>query len=105
MEREQLLQEYEATLNSLIEKTKFVYSEKFFALDDFEKQNYQRDKTTTEGHLSTLCNLLWSDKNRASGGFSDLFPLMLISTMFGSSGLLNSSGSTTQQKALEDRAD
>lgn len=82
MEREKLLQEYEATLDSLIEKTKFVYSEDFYELDDFEKQKYTKDKLATEGHLNTLCSLLWSNTPQF-GNVSDFISLGIISSMFG----------------------
>lgn len=83
MEREKLIKEYEATLESLVEKTKFVYSEAFYALDEFEKQKYTKDKMATEGHLWTLCNLLWG-KTQQIGSVTDLFALGIISSMFGS---------------------
>lgn len=86
MEREKLLREYEVTLESLVEKTKFVYSEDFYNLDDFDKQKYQKDKIATETHLSTLCNLLWGAKIQfGSGGLTDMFALGIISSMFGTS--------------------
>lgn len=82
MEKEKLLKEYEATLESLIEKTKFVYSNEFYALDEFEKQKFVKDKMATEGHLGTLCNLIWS-KTPQVGSVTDLFALGIISSMFG----------------------
>ena len=84
MDRERLLGEHKATLESLEEKTRFVYSEAFYALDDSEKQMYMKDKMATEGHLNTLSNLLWS-KAPQFGGISDFFALGIISSMFGSS--------------------
>jgi len=83
MEREKLLKEYEATLESLIEKTKFVYSEEFYTLDEIEKQKYTKDKLATEGHLGTLCNILWGKNQFSMGGMSDLFALGIIGSMFG----------------------
>lgn len=83
MGKEKLIKEYEATLESLIEKTKFVYSEEFYALDDIEKQKYTKDKLATEGHLGTLSNLLWGKTQFANGGMSDLFALGIIGSMFG----------------------
>ena len=83
MEREKLLEEYNVTLESLVEKTKFVYSEKFYELDEFDKQKYQKDKIATETHLSTLCNLLWGAKVQFSGGIADMFTLGIIGSMFG----------------------
>lgn len=101
MERERLLQEYEATLDSLVEKTKFVYSKDFYALDEFDKQKYQKDKVATEGHLSTLCNLLWGEKFQMAGGFADLFPLVLMSTMFGCGSGFGVPASTDPVRTLE----
>lgn len=87
MEREKLLEEYKVTLESLVEKTKYVYSEGFYALDEFDKQKFQKDKMATEAHLGTLCNLLWGNKFQLNGGgLYDLFGLSLIGSMFGSCG-------------------
>jgi len=87
MEKEKLLKEYEATLESLIEKTKFVYSNEFYALDEFEKQKYQKDKMATEAHLGTLCNLLWGEKYQfGNNGLFDLFGLGIIGSMFNGGG-------------------
>ncbi len=100
MKKEKLLQECKATLESLIEKTKFTYSEKFFQLDDFEKQKYQKDKMATETHLSTLCNILWGEKTSTGmGGVYNLFALGLIGGMFG--GLNPSSNTNCFNKELE----
>ncbi len=82
MEKEKLLKEYEATLNSLVEKTKFVYSEEFYKLDESEKQKYQKDKMATEGHLSTLCALLWG-KTPQINSITDLFAMSIIGSMLG----------------------
>lgn len=83
MEKEKMMQEYEVTLNSLVEKTKFIYSAEFYALDEFEKQKYNKDKMATEAHLGTLCNVLWGEKiPQFGGGLSDIFALSLISSMF-----------------------
>ena len=94
MEREKLLEEYKVTLESLVEKTRFVYSEEFYTLDEFEKQKYSKDKLATEGHLSALCNLLWAKSPFATGGMSDMFALGIISSMFSGGGLFPSSPST-----------
>ena len=83
MDREKLLEEYKVTLESLVEKTKFVYSEEFYKLDDFDKQKYQKDKMATETHLSTLSNLLWGGKFQVNGGLSDMFALGIIGSLFG----------------------
>ena len=82
MEREKLLEEYKVTLDSLVEKTKFCYSEEFYKLDEFDKKKYQSDKVATEGHLSTLCNLLWGAKFQVNG-LSDMMGLTLLSYMLG----------------------
>lgn len=86
MERDKLIEECKATLESLVEKTKFCYSEEFYKLDDSEKQKYQKDKMATEGHLGTLCNLLWGDKVQFSGGLSDIFAFSIISSIFNGGG-------------------
>lgn len=83
MEREKLLEEYKVTLDSLVEKTKFCYSEEFYKLDEFDKKKYQNDKMATEGHLSTLCNLLWGAKFQMNG-LSDMMGLSFLSLMLGS---------------------
>lgn len=82
MEKEKLLEEYKVTLESLVEKTKFCYSEEFYKLDEFDKQKYQKDKMATEGHLSTLCNLLWGAKIQLNSGLADMFALSIIGSMF-----------------------
>ena len=86
MEREKLLEEYKVTLDSLVEKTKFVYSEEFYKLDDFDKQKYHKDKMTTEAHLSTLCELLWGKKMQFDNGLGNMFALGLLSSMFSGGG-------------------
>lgn len=83
MEREKLLEEYKVTLESIVEKTKFVYSEEFYKLDEFEKQKYNKDKMTTEAHLSTLCELLWGKKMQFDNGLGNMFALGILSSMFG----------------------
>lgn len=83
MEREKLLEECKVTLESLVEKTKFCYSEAFYKLDEFDKKKYQNDKMTTEAHLGTLCNLLWGEKFQfGNNGLFDLFGLGIIGSMF-----------------------
>ena len=99
MKRENLIEEYNVTLESLIEKTKFVYSEEFYELDEFDKQKYHKDKMTTEAHLGTLCNLLWGDKFQlGNNGLSDLFGLGFICSMFNGGGL---GGSTPSMDYLK----
>lgn len=39
MEREKLLEEYKVVLDCLVEKSKFVYSEEFYKLDEFENKS------------------------------------------------------------------
>lgn len=82
MERERLLEEYKVTLGCFVEKTKFVYSEAFYALDEFERQKYTKDKMATEAHLSTLCELLWSNTIKLDNGLGGLFGLTLLNFMF-----------------------
>lgn len=94
MEIEKLLNEYKVTLESLVEKTKFVYSEEFYKLNEFEKQKYTKDKMATETHLSTLCNLLWGGKVQFCGGLSDMFALGIIGSMFGGGNFMNPSPSS-----------
>lgn len=87
MKRENLIEEYNVTLESLVEKTKFIYSEEFYELDEFEKKKYQNDKMTTEAHLGTLCNLLWGEKFQlGNNGLFDLFGLGIIGSMFNAGG-------------------
>ncbi len=93
MKREKLLDEYKVTLESLVEKTRFVYSEEFYKLDEFDKQKYQKDKMATEGHLSTLCNLLWCEKAQLNCGLADIFALSLIGSMFNGGGFGGSASS------------
>ena len=102
MEREKLLEEYKVTLESLVEKTKFCYSEEFYKLDEFEKQKYQKDKMATEGHLSTLCNILWGAKIQLNSGLADMFALGIISSMFGGGWGSPSTGTDYLKKALDD---
>ena len=94
MEREKLLREYEVTLDSLIEKNKFVYSEQFYALDEFEKQKYTKDKMATESHLNSLCDLLWGAKLDGQNGLGNLFALSLLSYMFSGCGGFGSTSNT-----------
>ena len=106
MKKEDLLQEYGELLNVLVEKTKFIYSEEFYALSDFEKQKYTKDKMATEGHLNTLCNLLWSETPQF-GSIADYFGLALISSMFGNNSGFGSltSGTDLLKKELENAND
>ncbi len=99
MEREKLLEEYKVTLESLVEKTKFCYSEEFYKLDDFEKQKYQKDKMATEGHLSTLCNLLWGAKIQLNSGLADMFAFSMLGSMFNGGGF----GSMPPMPKLEEK--
>lgn len=102
MEREKLLKEYEVTLNSLVEKTKFVYSSEFYKLDEFEKQKYTKDKMTTEAHLSTLCELLWGKKVQFDNGLGNMFALGILSSMFGGGWGSPSAGTDYLKKALDE---
>lgn len=82
MQREKLLEEYKVTLESLVAKTEFIYSEEFYKLDEFEKQKYNKDKMTTEAHISTLCELLWGKKAQFDNGLGNMFAFGLLSSMF-----------------------
>lgn len=105
MEREKLLQEQKATLESLVEKTRFVYSDEFYKLDEFDKQKYTKDKMATETHLGTLSNILWGEKIPQFGGsLTDMFALGILSSMFGTP--WSSSSSTTtgfENKSIEEQ--
>ena len=104
MEREKLLEEYKVTLESLVEKTKFVYSEEFYKLDEFDKQKYTKDKMTTEAHLSTLCELLWGSKGQIDNGLGNFFGLALLGSMFNYGGGFGSSFPSTDflKKTLDE---
>lgn len=103
MEREKFLNEHKATLESLIEKVRFVYSQEYYNLDEFEKQKYNKDKMATEAHLGTLSNILWG-KTPQINGMSDMFLLGLMGAMFnGCSGF--GSTPTTSSGVLNDNAD
>ena len=103
MEREKLLEEYKVTLKSLVEKTKFCYSEEFYKLDEFDKKKYQNDKMTTEAHLGTLCNLLWGEKLQfGNSGLFDLFGLGIIGSMFSGGCFGNSSSGVDYLKKTLD---
>lgn len=93
MEREKLLAEYRATLESLIEKTKYVYSKNFYELDEITKEKYVKDKMATEGHLNTLCSLLWNGKPTLDNGLMNLFGLGILGSMFNYGGFGSSSSS------------
>ena len=102
MEREKLLEEYKVTLESLVSKTEFIYSEEFYKLDEFEKQKYNKDKMTTEAHLSTLCELLWGKKIQFDNGLGNMFALGILSSMFGGGWGSPSTGTDYLKKALDD---
>lgn len=102
MEREKLLEEYKITLESLVSKTEFIYSEEFYKLDEFEKQKYNKDKMTTEAHLSTLCELLWGKKMQFDNGLGNMFALGILSSMFGGGWGSPSTGTDYLKKALDE---
>lgn len=102
MERKKLLEEYKVTLESLVSKTEFVYSEEFYKLDEFEKQKYNKDKMTTEAHLSTLCELLWGKKMQFDNGLGSMFALGILSSMFGGGWGSPSTGADYLKKALDE---
>ena len=104
MEREKLLEEYKVTLESLVSKTEFIYSEEFYKLDDFDKQKYNKDKMTTEAHLSTLCELLWGAKIQLNSSLVDMFALGIIGSMFGGGGFGNPNQNADYlKKCLEEK--
>ena len=106
MEKEKLLEEYKVTLESLVSKTEFIYSEEFYKLDEFEKQKYQKDKVATEAHLGTLCNLLWGEKFQfGNNGLFDLFSLGIIGSMFNGGGFGSSTPSMDYLKKTLDEND
>ena len=102
MEREKLLEEYKVTLESLVSKTEFIYSEEFYKLDEFEKQKYNKDKMTTEAHLSTLCELLWGKKMQFDNGLGNMFALGILSSMFGGGWGSPSTGTDYLKKTLDE---
>jgi len=102
MEREKLLEEYKVTLESLVSKTEFIYSEEFYKLDEFDKQKYNKDKMTTEAHLSTLCELLWGKKMQFDNGLGNMFALGILSSMFGGGWGSPSTGTDYLKKALDE---
>lgn len=103
MEREKLLQEHKATLESLAEKTKFVYSEDFYRMNEFDKQKYIRDKMATEAHLNSLSNLLWNMTYQVNS-LTDLVGLGIISSILGSSnyGTIPSSFPSLKEEVKEE---
>jgi hypothetical protein len=102
MEREKLLEEYKATLDSLIEKTKYVYSSDFYELDEITKEKYIKDKMATEGHLNTLCSLLWNNKPTLDNGLMNLFGLGIIGSMLNYGGFGSSTPNTDFLKKTTD---
>lgn len=105
MDKEKLMAEYSATLESLIEKTKFVYSEEYYSLDEFDKQKFQKNKMATEAHLSTLCEMIWGKKTLFDNGLSNMLALSILSSMFGYGGCLGSpNGVDHIKKTLDEDA-
>ena len=105
MERETLLKEHKDLVNTLLEKTQFIYSEEFYALTETEKQKYIKDKMTTEAHLSTLCELLWGKKMQFDNGLGNMFALGLLSSMFSGGGFGSPSPSIDYLKKTLDEKD
>lgn len=103
MKKEKLLEEYKVTLESLVSKTEFIYSEEFYKLDEFEKQKYNKDKMTTEAHLSTLCELLWGKKMQFDNGLGSMFALGILSSMFGGGWGSQSTGMDYLKKTLDEK--
>ena len=103
MPRGKLLDECKVTLESLVSKTEFIYSEEFYRLDEFEKQKYNKDKMTTEAHLSTLCELLWGKKMQFDNGLGNMFALGILSSMFGGGWVNPSTGTDYLKKTLDEK--
>jgi len=95
------MNEHKELVQTLLEKTKFIYSKEFYTLDETEKQKYIKDKMATEGHLSTLSNLLWCKQPQANG-LGDFFALSLISSMFGNGFSSSMSPSVESMKVKTD---
>ena len=87
MEKWQLLHEQSNLVESLTEKTKFLYSEKFYSLSLQERQKYANEKFAEEAHLKALSALLWDNDSTPSTSLVDMFSLGLIGSMFNSSSL------------------
>ena len=105
MEKINLEKEHKELVESLIEKTRFIYSEDYYSLDEFEKQKFTRDKMATEAHLNSLSALLWC-KVPQINGIPDMFALGLISSMFGGNLLGgNSTPSVLKVNESEERPD
>lgn len=62
MDKKKLLKEHKHLKVSLINKIKFIYSKEFYKLSEEEQKQYMINKSSTEGNLATLSNLLYSDK-------------------------------------------
>lgn len=86
MEKEKLIKEHSFTLESLLEKEKFVYSEEFYNLDENEKKKVIDNKMANEAYLKSLSNTLWSDDVNTNS--FDPFGLLLFAMMFGYSGTM-----------------
>ena len=104
MEREKLLEEYKMLLDVLVEKIKFMYSKDYYELTEFEKQKINNDKVATEGHLSALCERLWSDKLAPASSLGNMFAIGLLSSMFSGGGFGSSSSSMDYLKKELDKA-
>lgn len=62
----------------LIEKTKFVYSEEFYKLDEFDKQKYNKDKMTTEDTLVRYVNCFGERKCSLTTVLETCLPLVSL---------------------------
>lgn len=89
MQREKLLVEHNSTKLALVDKINFIYSERFYELDELEQQKYMSDKMATEAHLSTLSNILWGNKFQTSG-LGGAFALALLTSMMGGGSMFGS---------------
>lgn len=86
MEREKLIKEHSFTLESLLEKEKFVYSEEFYNLDENEKKKVIDNKMANEAYVKSMSNTLWSDDVQTNS--FDQFGLLLLAMMFGYGGTM-----------------
>ncbi|MBR1631714.1 MAG: hypothetical protein IJ680_07645 [Paludibacteraceae bacterium] len=82
MDRETLLKEHKDLVCSLLDATKFIYSERFYALNELERQKFIRNKAATEAHLSSLSALLWCEEAQKTS-LPDIMTMGLIGSLLG----------------------
>lgn len=102
MDKEKFQLEHKAVLESLVEKTKFIYSEEFYALDEVDRKKYINDKMATEGHLNSLSSLLWA-KTHQINSVPDIFPFLLLTQMFNNIGSSQPCALTTEPSVGTDK--